>query len=377
MKVSIVVTHLLGTGHLARALTLGRAFANGGHQVQVISGGRSASHLDATTVTLVQLPALASDGTNFTRLLDDNGQVVDQQWLDQRKDALVRAVTDHAPDVVITELFPFGRRVLRDEFTALLCAIKNWTTPPLVLSSIRDILAPPSKPQRATDCAAIVDQFYDAVLVHSDPAVIKLDHSWPVTPPVAEKLLYTGFVTDSPPRPHPQKIGKDEILVSAGGGAVGDGLFMAALDAARSRPWLRLRMLVGGSPERRKEFTDLAPQNVIIDPVRPDFRQMMAVATASISMCGYNTAMDLLQTGLPAVIVPFEDGKEVEQSLRSEALALMSGFAIVRSDQLTGATLTTALDQVLSTPKRTTTDLRFDGAEQAMHLVTKMYETRP
>ena len=27
MKVMIVVTHLLGTGHLARALTLARAFA--------------------------------------------------------------------------------------------------------------------------------------------------------------------------------------------------------------------------------------------------------------------------------------------------------------------------------------------------------------
>ena len=33
MKVMIAVTHLLGTGHLARALTLGRAFAAQGHVV--------------------------------------------------------------------------------------------------------------------------------------------------------------------------------------------------------------------------------------------------------------------------------------------------------------------------------------------------------
>ncbi|HBR43215.1 MAG TPA: glycosyltransferase, partial [Sulfitobacter sp.] len=42
MKVSIVVTHLLGTGHLARALTLGRAYGAAGHDVQVVSGGMPA-----------------------------------------------------------------------------------------------------------------------------------------------------------------------------------------------------------------------------------------------------------------------------------------------------------------------------------------------
>ena len=58
MKVSIVVTHLWGTGHLARALTLARAYVADGHPTTVISGGMHAPQLDSQGVELIQLPPL-------------------------------------------------------------------------------------------------------------------------------------------------------------------------------------------------------------------------------------------------------------------------------------------------------------------------------
>ena len=60
MKVMIVVTHLLGTGHLTRALTLARAFAAAGDQVVLLSGGVPVGHLDFDGIALVQLPPLKS-----------------------------------------------------------------------------------------------------------------------------------------------------------------------------------------------------------------------------------------------------------------------------------------------------------------------------
>ena len=53
MRVMIVVTHLLGTGHLARALTLGRAFAHSGHRVTVVSGGLPVPHFDPSGLCLI------------------------------------------------------------------------------------------------------------------------------------------------------------------------------------------------------------------------------------------------------------------------------------------------------------------------------------
>ena len=76
MKVMIVVTHLLGTGHLARALTLARAYQKANHSVTVASGGMPAPQLDRGDVPILQLPPLRSDGVNFTQLLNKAGEPV-------------------------------------------------------------------------------------------------------------------------------------------------------------------------------------------------------------------------------------------------------------------------------------------------------------
>ena len=67
MKVMIVVTHLLGTGHLSRALTLARAFQAAGDEVLIASGGFAAPQLNTDGVELVQLPPLRADGIREPR----------------------------------------------------------------------------------------------------------------------------------------------------------------------------------------------------------------------------------------------------------------------------------------------------------------------
>ncbi len=373
MKVLIVVTHLLGTGHLSRALTLARAFIGAGHRVRLVSGGFPAPQLDQAGIEVVQLPSLRSDGTNFTRLLDGNGRGADAPYLAGRRAAL-RAALEHDTDIVLTELFPFGRRILVDEFLALLQAAAALPRRPLVLSSIRDILAPPSKPSKATRADEIVRQYYDAVLVHSDPRSTKLSQSWPVSPELEAKLRYTGYVAPPPAGAHPDGAGTGEILVSAGGGAVGGPLFQAAVRAARLMPSKRWRLLVGGADPTRQigVLKAQAPANTIIEPARPDFRAMLNHAAASVSMCGYNTALDLLQAGTPAVLHPFDAGQEVEQGLRADSLARLPGMTVLRSTDLTPAALCTAVDRVMGDPPRAGLDLHFDGAAQSVAIACEM-----
>ncbi len=365
MKVQIVVTHLLGTGHLARARTLGRAFQNAGHQVQIVSGGMKAPQLAMDDLTLVQLPPLRSDGVNFSRLLTKTDDVADDTYLTARRDALVRAFTAFKPDVLITELYPFGRRSLRHEFGALLETAKATAKPPLILASIRDILAPPSKPKKSEHAEAMIDAFYDGVLVHSLEATTPLSISWPVSEQLADKLHYTGYV--AAPAPTPIAAGKGEILVSAGGGSVGENLFYTACETAKQTPDLTWRLLVGGAPERITALKSLNSP-ALIEPARPDFRQMLAGAAASISMCGYNTALDVLQTGVPAVFIPFDAGNEVEQGLRAAALSRLKAISVVKNSDLTAESLLNAVTQIRSAPKRAAMDEGFNGAEEAVRI---------
>lgn len=375
MKVMIIVTHLLGTGHLSRALTLGRTFVEQEHEVLVVSGGMPAPQLDSSGIALLGLPPLRSDGVDFTRLLDQDGQVAAAEYLAARRNALVQAVHSFQPQVMITELYPFGRRSLAEEFQAALVAAQDLPRRPVVLSSIRDILAPPSKPSKAKRADEVIAQYYDGVLVHSDPRITPLEVSWPVSESLAGRLHYTGFVAPAAADPTPDGLGQGEILVSAGGGSVGQPIFHAAIEAVRKMTNRRWRLLVGGqdAPQRIAELSALAAEtSVTVELVRPDFRRMLPLAAASVSMCGYNTAMDLLQSGTPSVVIPFDDGNEVEQSLRAQSLSRLPAVEVLRSTELTGHRLADAVARVVAQGPRAPMDQGFDGARRSVEIATAM-----
>ncbi|KIN70530.1 Glycosyltransferase 28 domain [Sulfitobacter noctilucae] len=371
MRVIILVTHLLGTGHLARAVTLAEAFGAEHHDVVVASGGTSVPRLENRGVRIVQLPPVRSDGVDFSRLLKANGQPVDPEFMAQRQKQLLDVFTDDQPDVLITELFPFGRRILREEFRAVLEAAENSERKPLICASIRDILAPPGAEKKRLFAQEMIAQHYHAVLVHSDAEITPLDLSWPVTDSIRALLHYTGFVAPPPAGAHPDRLGHGEILVSAGGGDVGDRLFACARDAAALMPDYRWRILVGGrtAHDRIATLQRDAPPNVIIEPARDDFRQMLYHATASVSFCGYNTALDLLQSGCPGVLVPFNDGNEVEQSIRAQALARQEGFTVISSQDLTARTLADRVAPIISARRPTANHRLADGALTTVRIV--------
>ncbi len=367
-RVMIVVTHLLGAGHLSRMLTLGRAFHAAGHSVDLLSGGFPAQHLDTSGIRFHQLPPLRSDGTNFARILMLDGTPVTPQHIARRQRMLSDLLRASQPDILITELFPFGRRNLTQEFHAVLHAAQDLSSRPRIFASIRDILAPPSKPSKQAFAEDLIARHYDAVLVHSDKTVIPLETSWPVSPAISHKLRYTGFVAPSLPLTAAAD-GAGEILVSAGGGNVGDPVFRAALQAA-ARSDRRWRLLVGGreADMRIGSLADGAPANVTVEGARADFRAMLRNAAASVSLCGYNTAMDVLQIGLPAVMVPFDDGGEVEQRLRATALTGQRGIEVTPMGTLNGTMLIEALERACAAPPRDPKEFLFDGAEQTVRI---------
>ena len=368
MKVMILVTHLLGTGHLSRALTLGRAFAAQGHSVDVVSGGVPAPHLSSDGVRLRQLEPVKSDGVDFSRLLDAMGEVAGQDVLDARRGDLLALLDEIDPDILITELFPFGRRILRDEFSTLLGHARKRA---LILSSIRDIVHPPSKPSKVAYAQSTIDAFYDGVLVHSDPDLLPLGLSWPDTEGFADKLFYTGFVAPDPAEP--SDVARGEVIVSAGGGAVGGSLFKAAIDAAArsDRTW---RLLLGRGHEALLDRH--CGTNLVIESARPDFRNLLTGAAASVSLCGYNTAMDVLQAGVPAVFVPFDDGNEVEQTIRARGLSQRAGIEILSGDALGGAALHEKVESVIRGPRPEPFTSGFRGAAKTVEIAMRLWRAK-
>lgn len=196
---------------------------------------------------------------------------------------------------------------------------------------------------------------FDAVLVHADPALVRLDDSFPAWPDIQARALYTGYVSDQDAAAIPDSaVGRGEVIVSAGGGAVGAPLLHAALGARpltalADRRW---RLLVGPNmPEaERAALAEAADGDVIVEPVRADFPALLRNAALSISQAGYNTVVETLCLGDRAVLVPFGSARETEQADRARVLVERGMVASVAPGELTPASLAAAIARAWSGP---------------------------
>lgn len=389
--VLIAVTHLLGSGHLVRAAHLARALAGAGHAVTLASGGVPLRPMAGEPFAFLQLPPVKVAGTDFRSLLDERGRPIDDARRRARQDMLVDLARTLRPAVVITEHFPFGRRQLAQEFLAVIAAAKAADPAALILSSIRDVLVAPRADRVAETHARIAAQF-DGVLVHGDADFLPLEASWPVTPELAERLYYTGYLASPAPsnRPHPEEaaqaaVSKEEgggqtadILVSGGGSGAALPLFESAIAAARilgeDRRW---RILVGRAtaPDAFGRLQVAAPAHVTLEWARPDFPALLGACALSISQAGYNTVLDLIAAGRPAIVAPFDAGGETEQAIRAEAMA-RAGLS--RSLRLSGdagrdaSALARAVAQALLAGPPAAVSLDRDGARGAVMAVERL-----
>jgi predicted glycosyltransferase len=350
--------HLLGIGHLRRAALIATAVDRAGMKTVFASGGMPVTGLDIGGARLVQLPPLRTADAVFSALVDEAGRPIDEAWRQARRDALLELFDRTAPRLLLIEMFPFGRRQLRFELLPLLEAARARKPRPLVVCSVRDVLNPQSNAEKTAWILDTVTRYFDRVLVHGDPGFLTLEHSFPEA----------AVATPPPARVGPGE-GSGEVLVSTGGGAVAEPLIAAAL-AARPRspladaPW---RILAGPNlPEAVFDrFRAMAPSGVVVERARPDFTTLLARCRLSISQAGYNTVMELLAAGPPAVVVPFAAGQEREQTLRAELLARRGLLTVVEEAGLDGERLARAIARALEPAPNAgaSLTLKLDGAD--------------
>ena len=338
--------HSLGLGHLARSLALADGLA-ARFDVVLLNGGR----LPAGTrvpdgVRLVNLPPLGH-ASDYSLVSHDPAVTVDDA-LARRRRIILDTFAATRPAALVVELFPFGRKKFAGELIPLLEAATAADGPrPRVVCSIRDILVGQRIDQGGHDERASVtaNRYFDAVLVHADPAFARLEESFAPATPLTVPVHYTGFVTSPASR---QESGREcgvrepRLLVSAGGGMVGEPLFRTAVAAHRAladRTGLRTTVVAGPFlPEPAWEWLhEQAAREPMLDAVRrvDDLAAEIRRSALSLSQCGYNTAMDLIRAGTPAVVVPYAEGREDEQHRRARQLAELGVLRTVAPAELT------------------------------------------
>jgi len=361
-RVFFYVQHLLGIGHLRRAATLARALAEGGFDVLLVSGGAPVA-LDIGGARFHQLPPVRARDEGLRELSRLDGTPLDEAFRAGRVTALLDLLRVEAPDILITEQFPFGRTRLRFELLPLLEAAKAMNPRPRIVASVRDVVRRSASPQRVSESVEIFERFFDSVLIHADPRLVEFARSFAGWDRIKSRALYTGFVAehDLAQRSHVPKgsatEGGGDVVVSAGGGAVGAPLLHAALlarpkTALADRTW---RLLVGANmPEAERAAlagsAGTKSKGIVIEPARPDFTTLLAKATLSISQAGYNTTIETLCCADRAVLVPFGTARETEQADRAALLAERGMVAVVPPGTLSPESLADAVGRALAGP---------------------------
>ena len=384
--------HLLGLGHVRRGALLAQALAKAGEHVLFVIGGLPVPGLDLGGAEEVVLPPLTAADEAASELALPDGGPPDQAYLAERRTQLLALLRKYDPALVLLELFPFGRHALSFELVPLLLALtddrrRRRLAAPRVVVSLRDVLVSKrNQPWYEATVLAIVLQWIDRILVHGSLDVIPLARTFRLADRLEHKVVYTGYLASASASPNGAVL-PSEVVVSGGGGRVAGNLFRTALEArslcpgAATLPW---RIIAGPYlaeelwVELERRTAGLGPvagrPAVILERFRGDFLTLLRGAALSISQAGYNTVLDIISTGVRAVVVPYE-GSGDEQPLRAGILAERGFFTVVPESELSPSRLGAAMQRALAAPPSSAPPrLNLDGAEQSAKILTELVD---
>ena len=344
MKILIYCQHVLGVGHFFRTLEIARAMDD--FEVILVTGGGKVDVSLPPHIRQVHLPGLMMD-ESFSCLHSVDPQKTVATVKQERQKILLALIKNERPDIFFVELYPFGRRAFRFELTPVLEWIKNKIGIKCkVICSLRDILVEKTDPLKyETRVIDALNTWFDAVLVHSDPQLIKLSATFSRLDKINIPLVYTGFVT---PVPDPEKVvairqemglsGKGRLMVaSVGGGNVGAPLLKAVVQAYKKLSYgndAMLTVYTGPymSVEDKRYLHFLAGEGILVKEFTRDFVSLLGAADLSISMAGYNTCMNIVAARVPSLVWPFSQNRE--QTERACNLARFTPMTLLKDQDL-------------------------------------------
>ena len=92
-----------------------------------------------------------------------------------------------------------------------------------------------------------------------------------------------------------------------------------------------------------RALQQLAGEGFHIERNRPDFSNLVKRARLSISQAGYNTITDILNSDTPAVVIPYAEADEVEQTIRAQKLQNCGRLVVLQQGDLSPAAMATAI----------------------------------
>jgi|JYMV01.1.fsa_nt_gi predicted glycosyltransferase len=315
-----------GLGHLRRSLTLSEGLLESFPQAEllVVTGSPCASLFAIPAgAGLVKLPSVTKndDGSYVPRTLGTSLERLRRI----RKGLLLESFRAFRPDLIIVDHKVIGWS--GEAFELLQAARAEGVR---TLLGIRDIIDSSEAVAQEWDddkSRWALAEGYDCVCVYGVPEVFDPTIEYPIPSELSERVEFTGYVANlrNSSHRHPVPAMRPRVLVTMGGGEDGArrlNIYLEGIERQRA-PWDTVLVsgpLLNDSEARRIRRRARMIGNVEVRRFYSDMPRLMSECDAVVSMAGYNTCTEIMQSGKPWVLLP-RTHPRMEQAIRAERLS--------------------------------------------------------
>lgn len=389
-KVLIYCQYVRGIGHLSRMIAIANVL-NKNHEVLLVTGGEFPeffSHLYGIHISKLS-PIISYENGDQLLLRPVDDSISLQECQSIRIVELITCIDAFSPDLVIVEHFPFG-----DLFSfELIPALNHIRETPkhkhvFLVCSVRDIiLTPGGNVDKDSITCLRLNTIFDALLVHSDPQIVTLEQSFSGMSLINIPVYYTGYVVREDPSLHItnkfleeyiswfQHIRSPYLLCCIGGGRVGFELITAMSQCAKLMSGELDVVAVSGPFANRDEVKLFTKNTANISNFHfiaslPYLSPLMKKATACLSMCGYNTMVEVLASTTKSLlhVRPFHYGDE-EQTLRAQIFEQRSLSKIVSRGHIEPEDIASVILREICAAPSQYQSVKLDGAACTAKLI--------
>lgn len=413
--------HFLGVGHHFRNFQIVRALAKS-HEVYFVDGGREVHRIDIPSVTIIRLPALFKD-LESQRIVCEDPKFSLREAQEKRKQILLETIVQIQPDIFVIELFPFARSILYKELIPAIQKARAINPKAKVICSLREIIRKTPEKELSTKkpphpetlffiprmiwyavsfwrkdeknkrlarlyyerVVPVLNRYFDYVLIHGDPRLFQLESFFPWIENIEIPIEYTGYISEkleSPDSDTQRTIEKQGsyVLVSAGGGILGWDMITTAVQAWKilcENGYIQNMTMVifAGIFMKDAEYDAIKKMCTgdafYLSRFTNNFLQWMHSAELSISQAGYNTCMNVLETGVKAILVPIPVERDLDQAPRAKKLSELGIADMIRSEELTLERMANAILERLESSS-VEHNIVLNGAERTEQLLSSL-----
>lgn len=362
------VNYVKGMGHISRVIKLSDQICrnNPSDKVIVITDTKQLDKFNADC-TIIKIPEKIS----YSKHDDSNPGLNYNSFLTAtlREKIIFDTIRTYDPDMFFIDYRPKG---FGEELTRSIKYLKGRSKIYLITRDIINDVASTKSSWSKQKYVEFLKRYYSGLIIFGDKNLFDLEKMYGFKE-IKDKMIYLGYLVDSK-RYSVSK--KRNVLILVGSGNVGydtarkvlENLSFLKKDASE-----RIKVIVGpGMSNSRHD--DLVKKNPSVEFLRyvPDVPGEIKNASLIITMGGYNTCTEIMESDVPTVVIPYEEKDSGEQFVRAELFNELGLYSYVPIDEITEETLLVAINKAkryARSRKKVLQEIRLDGYDNFLRFV--------